>query len=113
MLALAWHDSQGRETMKCSHESCGTRNKEWLCWRGPAEIYLTRPAQRVTASPSIYETTSMTYYNLDYLPTYLMCFICSNHAVSSLKTLKRHCTVIIKILSRFNVSDYRRGWIDN
>jgi hypothetical protein len=32
------HDTQGRETVKYSYESRGTRNQEWLCWRGPAKI---------------------------------------------------------------------------
>jgi hypothetical protein len=36
------HHSQSRETIKYGHESCGTRNQERLCWRGPAAIYPTR-----------------------------------------------------------------------
>jgi hypothetical protein len=35
------HDSQSRVTVKCGHESGRTRKQEWLCWRGPAAIYLT------------------------------------------------------------------------
>jgi hypothetical protein len=29
------------ETLKYDHESRGTRNQEWLCWRGPVAIYPT------------------------------------------------------------------------
>jgi hypothetical protein len=32
-------DPQSRETVKYGHESRGTRNQEWLCWRGPPGIY--------------------------------------------------------------------------
>jgi hypothetical protein len=32
--------------VKYGHESCGTRNQEWLCWRGPVTIYSAdRPAR--------------------------------------------------------------------
>jgi hypothetical protein len=34
------YDSQSRETEKYGHESRGSLTQEWLCWRGPAEIYL-------------------------------------------------------------------------
>jgi hypothetical protein len=30
-----------RERAKCGHESRGTRNQEWLCWRQPTAIYLS------------------------------------------------------------------------
>jgi hypothetical protein len=33
-------DSQICEA-KCGHESRGTRNQEWLCWRGSAAAYQT------------------------------------------------------------------------
>jgi hypothetical protein len=33
-----YEGSQSRQRVKYRHESCGTRNKESLCWRGPAEI---------------------------------------------------------------------------
>jgi hypothetical protein len=31
------------ETVKCDHESRGTRTREWLRWRGPAAIVNDRP----------------------------------------------------------------------
>jgi hypothetical protein len=34
-------DTQGRQTVKYGHETFEIRNQEWLCWRGPAEIYQT------------------------------------------------------------------------
>jgi hypothetical protein len=33
--------TQSHETVKYGHESCGTRNQEWLCWRRPRAIYPT------------------------------------------------------------------------
>jgi hypothetical protein len=36
-----WVERQGRETVKYGHETRGTRNQQWLCWRGPAAIYPT------------------------------------------------------------------------
>jgi hypothetical protein len=41
-----FHDSQSQETVKYGHESREIRNQEWLCWRGPAAIYQTRPELR-------------------------------------------------------------------
>jgi hypothetical protein len=32
---------QSRQTLQYGHESRGTRNREWLCWRRPAAIYLS------------------------------------------------------------------------
>jgi hypothetical protein len=30
--------SQSCQTVKCGHESCGTKNEESLCWQGRAAI---------------------------------------------------------------------------
>jgi hypothetical protein len=38
---FARHDSQSRERVNYGHGSWGTRNQQWLCWRGPAAIYPT------------------------------------------------------------------------
>jgi hypothetical protein len=35
-----------------SHESCGTRNQECLCWRLPVSIYQYRPVSR-TSEPAV------------------------------------------------------------
>jgi hypothetical protein len=37
---------------KYNHESRGTRNQDWLCWRGPAAIYPTDRIQWVGVRPS-------------------------------------------------------------
>jgi hypothetical protein len=42
-LTSPLYDSQIHERVKYGHESRGTRKLEWLCWRGPAKIYRTRP----------------------------------------------------------------------
>jgi hypothetical protein len=42
--ATDFHDSQSRQTVKY-----GTRNQEWLCWRGPETIYPTRAIDTVTS----------------------------------------------------------------
>jgi hypothetical protein len=31
------------ETLRCGYESRGTRNREWLCWRGPPAVVTDRP----------------------------------------------------------------------
>lgn len=34
-----WHDSQSHERVEYGHESCRTKNQEWLCLLGPEAIY--------------------------------------------------------------------------
>jgi hypothetical protein len=34
-------DSQSRGRVKYGHEFHRTGNQEWLCWRGPAAVYLS------------------------------------------------------------------------
>jgi hypothetical protein len=59
---------RSREAVKCSHESRGTGNQEWLFWRGPAAIYPKRDSQRCNkrsacterlTSPTIEEETPL------------------------------------------------------
>jgi hypothetical protein len=45
------------ERIKYGHETRGTQNQEWLCWRGPATIYPIRPDPNllsVCVSPLIF-----------------------------------------------------------
>jgi hypothetical protein len=45
------HNSQCREILKYGRESRGTRNQQWLCWRGPEAIYQTdKLDERIVAS---------------------------------------------------------------
>jgi hypothetical protein len=58
-LRVAWLPESSDS--KNGHESCVTQNQEWLCWRGPAETYQTRPVKRVvscTVSSRYLATTS-------------------------------------------------------
>jgi hypothetical protein len=56
------HDSQSNQTEGC--ESRGTRNQEWLCWRGPAAIYQTHPTTFVLPKTSC---NIILLYVYDYL----------------------------------------------
>jgi hypothetical protein len=61
-------DSQTLKTLKYDHESCGTRNQEWLCWRGPAVIY---PTDRPTV-PVVFLILVTQIFVLETFKVYLM-----------------------------------------
>jgi hypothetical protein len=64
----AFKVSQSRETEKYGYESRGTRNQEWLCWRGPTEIYPT--------GRWVFKWLNIYFFNLmGPIPALCLCFI--------------------------------------
>jgi hypothetical protein len=64
----SWLGCLESESVKCGHESCGTRTWEWMRWRGPAAIVNDRP---------ILSSERMLHNDYDH-----MCSIEKNLAVS-------------------------------
>jgi hypothetical protein len=64
---------QSLEAVKCSHESRGTKNQEWLCWPGPAAIYQKRDSQRCNKRNAYTErpTSALIEEEIPLLNTYI------------------------------------------
>jgi hypothetical protein len=62
---------RSRGTVKYGHESRWTRNQEWLCWRGPPEIYPTEYEAGVPATRLWHSVNKRKWYKIHL--TYLLC----------------------------------------